>query len=127
MSEIDNPLFKSTWNALQTVQHRERQALGNIDEEVYTKMTALFKWAKSQNKSRQDAFNFMIDKDRGEVYNKLTKEFRQKYGAALETKDADYMKLIFRIKDEAKYKEYYAKARENQINYLMGTFFNLKV
>lgn len=125
-SEIDHPVFQSAWKYLQTAQHKLRTDVRTLSDNLSEVQTELFKWAKSMGISRQEAFNKLIDLDKGMIYNKLSKEFWGKRRQAFKNKDFDYIYSIYELRDKEKWLESYNRRRADQMERLKARYNNLE-
>lgn len=125
-SEIDHPIFITAWDMVQDVQYHTRQKVNQLDSDLKEKQEALFVWTKQKGMSRTEGFDKLIDKNKGLLYNKLSNSFRKKIKTAYETKNIDFLKSIYEIRDETKWKEFYAANRESYIEWLKYRYSNLE-
>lgn len=110
ISEINNPIFKEIWKVVEEAQYDIKKKFEDMDEKIYSKTDAIFKWASDNKMSREDAWKIMIDYSDGNLFPKLTKGFYKKMRAHIEEGGEKGIRFVhdnYEIRDQKKWaKEY---------------------
>jgi len=113
MSEMPHYMFKAAWKMVEEVDYKMLKDLKALDEEIESKEKALFTWAKSNNMSRQAAFDMIINFNTGQLISNISKELMERIDKAYSISNSDlekaYQELssIYELKDKEKFLENY--------------------
>lgn len=75
VSEIAHPIFRAFSKLLKSAQANIYEQLEKAHEKIKVHTEALQEWAKSNNKTLQDAFNMIVDTSTGKLINKYSSKF----------------------------------------------------
>lgn len=125
LSQIDNPIFKAFRAKLSDAQYNIREKVKKVIEEVTTTDNNLRKWMKQNGKDEQWLINALIDrdpksKDVDNLFNKMSKEFREKIQLAKSGNDGKF--FIENFEPNSGYATWFNRAKIEQERYFKSKF-----
>lgn len=129
ISAIDNPLFQGAWHLIRDAQYEQKQAFNKMDKEVWEATEELWKWAKVSGRTRQEAYDMMINPKTGNLYARLDSKFYEKVRIAQETKDPDsiaFLKSSYEMRDKEAWKKEYNERLEGEKGRLKAKYNNFE-
>lgn len=118
MSEIQHPVFQAAWKRIQDAQYDTRKSVKATYDIVAKANDGVRKWARNNGMTAQNAFFKIIDKERGELYDRYSQEFRTKIRDAKSSGDVKLLKETFEFKNVEAYKKKHAEKRKSVEQFL---------
>ena len=115
ISEINNALYKEVWKVIEDAQYEIKMKHQKMSDNVYEKLETLFKWADKAGISRFAAFDKLINKEDGNMYTMLTKEFYSNMKMAVDQGGLEGLQLVhasYEIKDKDNFRKEYTPRLE---------------
>ena len=127
LSEFSHPIFKKFSELKDNAIYKKREALKMLGQEIEDKQNALFNWGKTRGYNKTQTFDLLINKETGNLYSHLSKEFWDTYNNAIKSRDIKWLKSVYLFKNKKEWKEEYNERLNQQKAYLKAKHNNLKV
>ena len=129
ISQINHPIFQAAWKVIEDAQYEIKQRVTSLDEEVYAKEQAVFKWAKENNMSRTEAWNILINSETGNMYSKLRKGFAGNIRSLIKEGGSNAAKIAkenYDFRDKDKWSKEYKERLESYKNIRKAAYSNFE-
>lgn len=128
LSEINHPLFIAFNNLKDSATYDIREDNKKFFDELEVKVTALLKWGKEHGYNLQEVYDFMINRETGNLTPMFKQEVYDIQRKAIKNKDIKTLKSIYkhRFETDELYLEDLKKSRDKYSKWLLGRYNNLE-
>jgi len=115
LSQIDHPAFQAFSKMINLKQNEVRIHLREVEADIKERLQALEDWAKTNNKTTQEAMDLLINESTGNMHGRLKKDFWNARTKAILDNDVVWMKKNYKLREgwEELYKIRYDKFLKN--------------
>jgi len=126
ISEIANPIYELFNQMKDEAFHKTRKDMLKVETKIEEKQKALFLWARAQGLSNQQAWGKLINSKTGNFFAKLKSEFYDRRKLAMETRDIQWIKSVYELKDSEAFSTRYNERKAAYAERLKSRLHNLE-